>query len=150
MPTATAMPIALRVAVLAIATGNGLAILLLYFLPVRIAVFVLGWAFDYLPHNELTATPEQDRYRTTRNRVGLERLLSPLLLYQNYHLVHHLHPLVRVGAQEVRRQSGGVAARAAAGPPVKWWRDISRPTCGSHARGLPVPCWPRRPSYQHY
>jgi fatty acid desaturase len=29
-----------------------------------------------------------------RNRVGLERLVSPLLLYQNYHLVHHLHPIV--------------------------------------------------------
>ena len=26
--------------------------------------------------------------------MGLERLLSPLLLYQNYHLVHHLHPVV--------------------------------------------------------
>ena len=86
--------ILLSVAALAILTGNGLALLVLYFLPVRIAVFVLGWAFDYLPHNQLTATPEEDRFRTTRNRIGLERLLSPLLLDQNYHLVHHLHPVV--------------------------------------------------------
>ena len=84
----------LSIAALAILTGNGLALVILYFLPVRIAVFFLGWAFDYLPHNQLTATPEEDRYRTTRNRIGLERLLSPLLLYQNYHLVHHLHPVV--------------------------------------------------------
>jgi ring-1,2-phenylacetyl-CoA epoxidase subunit PaaE len=84
----------LAIAAAAILTGNGLALLLLYFLPVRIAVFVLGWAFDYLPHNELTATPQEDRFQTTRNRIGFERLLSPLLLYQNYHLVHHLHPVV--------------------------------------------------------
>jgi ring-1,2-phenylacetyl-CoA epoxidase subunit PaaE len=84
----------LSIAALAIVTGNGVALLVLYFLPVRIAVFTLGWAFDYLPHNELTATPQEDRFKTTRNRIGLERLLSPLLLYQNYHLVHHLHPVV--------------------------------------------------------
>jgi ring-1,2-phenylacetyl-CoA epoxidase subunit PaaE len=28
------------------------------------------------------------------NRIGFERLLTPLALYQNYHLVHHLHPAV--------------------------------------------------------
>ena len=28
------------------------------------------------------------------NRIGSEPWLSPLLLYQNYHLVHHLHPVV--------------------------------------------------------
>ncbi len=84
----------LSIAALAILTGNGVALLVLYFLPVRIAVFTLGCAFDYLPHNELTATPQEDRFQTTRNRIGLERLLSPLLLYQNYHLVHHLHPVV--------------------------------------------------------
>lgn len=32
--------------------------------------------------------------RTTRNRIGGERWVSPLMLYQNYHLVHHLHPTV--------------------------------------------------------
>ena len=32
--------------------------------------------------------------KTTRNRIGWELLLTPALLYQNYHLVHHLHPLV--------------------------------------------------------
>ena len=77
-----------------VAAGYGVELLLLYFLPIRIAILALGWAFDYLPHHELTATPEEDRYRTTRNRIGLERVLTPLLLYQNYHLVHHLHPVV--------------------------------------------------------
>jgi ring-1,2-phenylacetyl-CoA epoxidase subunit PaaE len=86
--------ILLSIAAVAIVNGLFVELLVLYFLPIRIAVFVLGWAFDYLPHNELTATPEEDRFRATRNRIGLERLLSPLLLYQNYHLVHHLHPVV--------------------------------------------------------
>jgi len=86
--------ILIAIAVVAIATGHGIDLLLLYFLPIRLSILFLGWAFDYLPHNELTATPQEDRFQTTRNRIGLERLLSPLLLYQNYHLVHHLHPVV--------------------------------------------------------
>jgi len=86
--------ILIGIAVAAIVNGLGIELLVLYFVPIRIAILALGWAFDYLPHHELTATPEEDRYRTTRNRIGLERLLSPLLLYQNYHLVHHLHPVV--------------------------------------------------------
>ena len=77
-----------------VAAGYGVELLLLYFVPIRLSILLLGWAFDYLPHHELTATPEQDRYRATRNRIGLERLITPLLLYQNYHLVHHLHPVV--------------------------------------------------------
>jgi fatty acid desaturase len=78
----------------AIATGHGFDLAVLYLLPMRLSVVWLGFAFDYLPHNGLHLTPEQDRFKTTRNRVGLERLLSPLLLYQNYHLVHHLHPTI--------------------------------------------------------
>ncbi len=30
----------------------------------------------------------------TRNRIGGERWASLAMLYQNYHLVHHLHPVV--------------------------------------------------------
>jgi ring-1,2-phenylacetyl-CoA epoxidase subunit PaaE len=78
----------------AVATGHGFDILVLYYLPCRLAVLFLGWAFDYLPHNGLHHKPTEDKFKTTRNRVGAERLLSPLLLYQNYHLVHHLHPVV--------------------------------------------------------
>jgi len=77
-----------------IASGNLFGLVVLYLLPVRIAVMFLGFAFDYLPHHGLESTPAEDRLKSTRLRVGSERLLSPLLLYQNYHLVHHLHPLV--------------------------------------------------------
>jgi ring-1,2-phenylacetyl-CoA epoxidase subunit PaaE len=62
--------------------------------PQRLAVLLLGWSFDYLPHHGLHLTHRQDPFKATRNRVGLERLLSPVMLYQNYHLVHHLHPVI--------------------------------------------------------
>lgn len=60
----------------------------------RIGLTVLSWWFDYLPHHGLTATQRADKYRATRVRVGGEGWLTPLFVYQNYHLVHHLHPSV--------------------------------------------------------
>jgi fatty acid desaturase len=27
-------------------------------------------------------------------RVGWERLMNPLMFYQNYHVVHHIHPRI--------------------------------------------------------
>jgi len=80
--------------VAAIATGHLVDLLVVLIVPCRLAILYLAWAFDYLPHNGLHDTPTEDRLRTTRNRVGLERLLTPVLIYQNYHLVHHLHPLI--------------------------------------------------------
>ncbi len=85
---ALAIPIAL------IATGNVVVWLVLLLVPSRLTILFLGWAFDYLPHHRLHKTPREDRLKTTRNRVGWEWLLSPALLYQNYHLVHHLHPVI--------------------------------------------------------
>jgi ring-1,2-phenylacetyl-CoA epoxidase subunit PaaE len=78
----------------AIAAGGLLDVLLYMVIPQRLAIVWLAFAFDYLPHHGLHLRPSEDRLKTTRNRIGGERWLSPLLLYQNYHLVHHLHPLV--------------------------------------------------------
>jgi ring-1,2-phenylacetyl-CoA epoxidase subunit PaaE len=75
------------------ATGHVVELLLLYFLPIRLAIIFLAWSFDYLPHNGLEDHTE-DRFKATRNRVGGEWWLSPVLLNQNYHLVHHLHPVI--------------------------------------------------------
>jgi fatty acid desaturase len=75
-------------------TGHAFEVLVLYLVPGRIAVLILAWSFDWLPHHGLHDTPKTDRYRSTRNIVGAERLLTPLMLYQNYHLVHHLHPVI--------------------------------------------------------
>lgn len=79
---------------LAVATGHLVELVLYVLIPQRLAVLWLAYAFDYLPHHGLHHTPAEDRMKATRNRVGGELLLSPLLLYQNYHLVHHLHPVV--------------------------------------------------------
>ena len=82
-------------AVIAFALLAGLVpLLLLIILPTRLTVVFLGLAFDWLPHHGLSSTPQEDRFKTTRNRVGWERLMTPVFLYQNYHLVHHLHPLI--------------------------------------------------------
>jgi ferredoxin-NADP reductase/fatty acid desaturase len=77
-----------------IVTGSFWLLLVIYLIPERIAMFALGWWFDWLPHHGLEDTQRDNRYRATRNRVGMEWLFTPLLLSQNYHLVHHLHPSV--------------------------------------------------------
>ncbi len=92
-----AATLGLTVAVFAalIATGYGFDLLVLWILPSRLALFGLAWGFDWLPHHGLSPSGERnDHFPSTRNRVGLERLLTPLMLYQNYHLVHHLHPVI--------------------------------------------------------
>lgn len=66
----------------------------LVLIPARLNALGLGWAFDYLPHCRLRSEAEVSRFGATRNRIGFERLITPLALYQNYHLVHHLHPRV--------------------------------------------------------
>lgn len=60
----------------------------------RVGVLVLAWWFDYLPHHGLPFTQRENKYRATRVRVGREGWMTPLFVYQNYHLVHHLHPSV--------------------------------------------------------
>lgn len=88
------LALGILVPVALIATGNAVAWLVLLFVPSRLAILWLAYAFDYLPHNGLHHKPKEDRMKTTRNRIGGERWVSPLMLYQNYHLVHHLHPTV--------------------------------------------------------
>ena len=65
--------------------------LLLFFIPTRIAKFIIVIAFDFLPHFPHEA---EELYRCTSNRMGMEWLLTPIFIYQNYHLVHHLYPTI--------------------------------------------------------
>jgi fatty acid desaturase/ferredoxin-NADP reductase len=78
----------------AIVTGNFWTLAVVFLIPQRIGLTVLAWWFDWLPHHGLKDTQRTNRYRATRNRVGAEWLFTPVLLSQNYHLVHHLHPSV--------------------------------------------------------
>ena len=68
--------------------------LLLFIIPTRFTAIFLALAFDFLPHYPHQAHAKDQPFRCTSNRVGMEWLLTPLLLYQNYHLVHHLYPTV--------------------------------------------------------
>ncbi len=68
--------------------------LLLFIVPTRFTVIFLALAFDFLPHYPHQVQAIDEPFRSTSNRVGMEWLLNPLLLYQNYHLVHHLYPTV--------------------------------------------------------
>ena len=77
-----------------VAAGHGTTLAVAFLIPQRLGLGVLAWWFDYLPHHGLPFTGRQDKYRATRIRVGGEGWMTPLFVYQNYHLVHHLHPSV--------------------------------------------------------
>src|SRR6201993_82100 len=94
LETTALMTFSVTVIVWAAFTGNLWMLAVIYLIPERVAMFVLAWWFDWLPHHDLEDTQRENRYRATRARVGLEWLYTPLMLSQNYHLVHHLHPSV--------------------------------------------------------
>jgi len=94
LETATLMTATVAVIVVCASTGHLWTLAVVYLIPERIAMFFLAWWFDWLPHHDLEDTQRENRYRATRNRVGSEWVLTPLLLSQNYHLVHHLHPSI--------------------------------------------------------
>jgi fatty acid desaturase len=58
----------------------------------RLALGLLAFAFDYLPHRPHTVLQRDDRFRATSMRLGLP--WQVLLLNQSHHLVHHLKPQV--------------------------------------------------------
>jgi beta-carotene hydroxylase len=66
--------------------------LIYYFIPTRVALFLLAITFDYLPHYPHDTRAEDNKYRATANRIGMEWLLNTLFIGHNYHLSHHLYP----------------------------------------------------------
>ncbi len=73
-----------------LAEGKGLTLLLAWILPVRLAIGLLSFSFDYLPHRPHATTSKENRFKATRVIEGPG--LTLLFLYQNYHLIHHLYP----------------------------------------------------------
>lgn len=94
VPTVLMFTVVVATGVLLTVNGYGADVVWLYLVPQRIGVVLLAWWFDYLPHHGLTMTQREDKYQATRVRVGGESWMTPLFVYQNYHLVHHLHPSV--------------------------------------------------------
>lgn len=59
--------------------------------------WMTAFVFSFLPHHlhkRTEGADPLDDYQATCNIVGFEWLLSPIMQYQNYHLVHHLYPTV--------------------------------------------------------
>ena len=72
--------------------GWGWEAVMLWLLPSRVSSFLFVMVFVWLPHCPFTHTAQQDEYKASNIRAGWEWLLTPLMTYQNYHLVHHLYP----------------------------------------------------------
>ena len=66
-----------------------------WIIPSRIAQFVLAYTFDYLPHDPHIIKKKENKYHTT-SYISINKLLKPvlsiLMFYQNYHIIHHLYP----------------------------------------------------------
>lgn len=80
-----------------IALGYGVELLLLWFLPSRVAFIGIGYSFFWLPHAhwphpELNLKQSENLTLATTLRLGREWIFNPLFQYQNYHLIHHLWP----------------------------------------------------------
>lgn len=73
--------------------GYGLEVLMLWFIPTRIQQIMLGFTFFWLPHVPHDVEQKDNYTRATTIRKGYEKILNPLMQYQNYHLIHHLFPM---------------------------------------------------------
>jgi ferredoxin-NADP reductase/fatty acid desaturase len=135
-----------------IVTGHGWELLVIYVIPQRLGIGLLAWWFDWLPHHELEATASSNRFQATRVRVGWERVMNPLMLYQNYHLVHHIHPTIPFYryVQAWRRAESDYLDR---GAPIStaWGSELSpaeyrawRQITDNVDRDADLPRWPHR------
>lgn len=80
-----------------VALGYGIELLLLWFVPSRVAFIGIGYSFFWLPHAhwphpEVNLKQSENLTLATTLRLGHEWIFNPLFQYQNYHLIHHLWP----------------------------------------------------------
>jgi ferredoxin-NADP reductase/fatty acid desaturase len=124
--SAVVLGVKLSATVALVSSGYGWDVLAVYLIPQRIGLGLLSWWFDWLPHHGLGPTARRDRFGTTRVRVGLEWLMTPLMLCQNYHLVHHLHPSIPFYRYSKAWRDNREAYLAQAVPiATAWGRELS-------------------------
>jgi beta-carotene hydroxylase len=70
---------------IAVVTGHGPAVLVLWVIPALLALLMLAFLFDFLPHY-----PYDTRQTYLDTRVYGGSIANVLLLGQNQHLIHHL------------------------------------------------------------
>lgn len=66
--------------------------LIFWLIASRLTLWVIALVFMYLPHVPHTIVQKDAPYQATLIREGWDWLLTPLMAYQNWHLVHHLYP----------------------------------------------------------
>mgnify|MGYP003709843697 CR=1 FL=1 len=59
-----------------------------------IGLALVGFVFVFLPHHPADISAHDNKYQASTVRQGWEWLLTPLMVFQNYHLIHHLYPNV--------------------------------------------------------
>ena len=74
--------------------GLGFELFMLWFVASRIALGLTGFVFVFLPHHPADISSHDNKFAATTVRKGWEWLLTPLMGYHNYHLIHHLYPNV--------------------------------------------------------
>lgn len=83
--------------------GYGWELLMLWYLPQRLMLGLMSMVFLWLPHldgdenGELShikpaASSSENLTAGTTMRLGFEKILTPLMQWHNYHLLHHLWP----------------------------------------------------------
>lgn len=72
--------------------GYGAELFWLWFVSTRITSFLFVIVFIILPHHPFETRARENEYRATALRMGQEWILTPLMAYHNYHLIHHLYP----------------------------------------------------------
>lgn len=80
----------IAIAVVLAASGYGTEVLLGWLVPARLAIGILAFAFDYLPHRPHRVTAKQDRFGATSAFEGRWKYVATL--GQSLHRVHHLYP----------------------------------------------------------
>jgi beta-carotene hydroxylase len=86
------MTFTLSIVAILLYLGYGWDMLFYWIIPSRIALFFLALGLDYLPHYPHKVSEAENPYQATSIREGGAFFWSALLIYQNYHLAHHLYP----------------------------------------------------------
>jgi fatty acid desaturase len=132
----------------ALAGGWGVALAVLWLVPAALAVVVLAFAFDFLPHYPYDTAA---RYFDTRITPGA--VLNAVLLGQNHHLIHHLWTTIpwyryrrvfTATRDELARRGCRIGWRVTplpAGVPTLAGRQAARSAVSSRALSRRMSCW---------
>jgi fatty acid desaturase len=91
------MALYISLSYLSIKAGYARTLMFGMLLPGRLAVALLAFFFDYLPHRPHAVSRATNEYVATGVATLYGDWAAPLtlpLLYQNYHIIHHLAPYV--------------------------------------------------------